>query len=286
MNTLRLLPILTSFIFSIAAIAQSPLEVEQFDKRLNMVVADPNVSIHFPTGLIYDDEDGNSFTNLSDYLLRIADKPYGFQYQGENVIYSEVTKNSFSINHYDTPHDNTILVGPQARAQWAPRNPSDPWYYDLKTMGNVFNVDFSDRKLTELREEAGRGALRLYRYANGFIYYHTLTLNAAGVPVWIAVSDRRAKDNITDSGGVLARLIQLELKDYIYKGADLKTTGYIAQEVQEVFPELVSEMDDGRLGVNYMGFSPLAVQAIKEQHEIIEDLEDRLKAVEELLVIK
>lgn len=283
MTPQRILPIFASLIFSISVIAQSPLEVEQFDKRLNMVVADPNFSIHFPTGLIYDDEDGNSFTNLSDYLLRIADKPFGYQIQNENVIYSQVTKNTFSINHYDTPFDNILLLGPEQRAHWGPRNPSSPWYYDLKTFGNMFTVDLADRKITELTEADGRGALRLYRYANGFIYYHTLTLNAAGVPVWVAVSDRQAKENITSSQNVLPRLIQLELKDYNYKGVNVTTTGYIAQEVQEVFPDLVSEMEDGRLGVNYMGFSPLAVQAIKEQQSIIDDLETRLKRVEELL---
>jgi len=283
MKIQKLFPFIIAMTITCISFAQSPLEVEQYDKRLSMDVAQPGVSIHFPTGLIYEDINENGFTNLSEYLLRIADKPFGYQVQTENVIYSQMTKNTFSINHYDTPWDNILLLGPEKRASWEPRNPASPWYYDLKTFGNMFTVDIADRKLTELREESERGAIRFYRYANGFIYYHTLTLNAAGNPVWLAASDRHAKENIKNSQNILPRLIQLELKDYNYKGVETPTTGYIAQEVQDVFPDLVEEMEDGRLGVNYMGFSPLAVQAIKEQQKIIEGLESRLKKVEELL---
>jgi len=268
-------------IYSLIIISQSPLEVEQHDKRLSMNVANPNFSIHFPTGLIYEDVDGTGFTNLSDNLLRIADKPFGYQIQTENVTYTEMTKNSLSINHYDTPHDKVLHLGPQRRGFWGPRKLASPYYHDFNTFGHIYNIDMAARRLTELRDQSGTGALRFYRYSDGYVYYHTLTINDQGNPVWMAVSDRHAKENITDSSGILNRLIKLQLKDYNYKGNEISTTGYIAQEVQKVFPDLVSEMEDGRLGVNYMGFSPLSVQAIKEQQEIINDLEARLKKIEE-----
>lgn len=283
MKNKRILPVLLFSIISYFAHSQSyPLEIEQFDKKLNLRIANPNISVHFPTGLIYEDNDGDSFTNLNDHFLRIADGPFGFQIQTENVVYSQLTKNAFSINHYDTPWDNTFLVGPSQRAYWGPRNPGQtfPLQYDLKTFGNIFNVDIANRKLVELRDNAGTGAVRLYRYSNGFIYHHTLTINAAGNPVWLHVSDRRMKENIVNTKKVLPRLLGLQLKKYNYIGNENETTGFIAQDVQKAFPDLVAEMDDGKLGVNYLGFSPLAIQAITEQQEIIESLEERIAKLE------
>ncbi len=55
--------------------------------------------------------------------------------------------------------------------------------------------------------------------------------------------------------------------------------GFIAQEVQEIFPELVIEDADGTLGIDYTGFIPLLVDAlgtlqrrVEEQQEIIDAL--------------
>ena len=50
-----------------------------------------------------------------------------------------------------------------------------------------------------------------------------------------------------------------------------KTIGFIAQEVEEVFPELVHAWDTGDQrgvikGIAYNGFAPILVEAVKEQH--------------------
>lgn len=286
MKSKRILPLLLFSIITYFSYSQSyPLEIEQFNKKLDLRIANPDFSIHFPTGLIYEDTDGDAFTNLSDNHLRIADGPFGFQIQTENVVFSQLTKNAFSINHYDTPWDNIFLIGPSQRAYWGPRNPGDmyPLQYDLKTYGNIFNVDISDNKLVELRDNSGTGAVRLYRYSNGFIYHHTLTINAAGNPVWLHVSDRRMKENIVNTKKVLPRILDLQLKKYNYIGNDNETTGFIAQDVQKAFPDLVAEMEDGNLGVNYLGFSPLAIQAITEQQEIIDTLTERISKLEEIV---
>jgi hypothetical protein len=52
--------------------------------------------------------------------------------------------------------------------------------------------------------------------------------------------------------------------------------GFIAQELKEIFPELVSEMKDGYLAVNYSQFSPILLEAIKEQQSMIEKLQIQL----------
>ena len=52
--------------------------------------------------------------------------------------------------------------------------------------------------------------------------------------------------------------------------------GLVAQELQEVFPELVSEDDQGYLAINYTGLIPIIVEANKQQERRIEVLEAKL----------
>ena len=56
--------------------------------------------------------------------------------------------------------------------------------------------------------------------------------------------------------------------------------GFIAQDVKEVFPELVYEDDNGYLGIDYVSFIPLLVEAYKKQEQKIEELERALKDIE------
>lgn len=48
--------------------------------------------------------------------------------------------------------------------------------------------------------------------------------------------------------------------------------GFIAQELQEVYPDLVYQKDDGYLAVNYTELIPILVQSIKELNEKVEVL--------------
>lgn len=53
--------------------------------------------------------------------------------------------------------------------------------------------------------------------------------------------------------------------------------GFKAQEVQAVLPELVTEMEDGMLGVDYSKVVPVLVEAIKAQQKLIDDLYTKIK---------
>ena len=52
--------------------------------------------------------------------------------------------------------------------------------------------------------------------------------------------------------------------------------GVIAQEVQQVFPELIVEIGGGYLGVDYPHLTGVLLQAIKEQQEIINDMKSQM----------
>ena len=61
---------------------------------------------------------------------------------------------------------------------------------------------------------------------------------------------------------------------------DKRRLGFIVQELQQVFPELVSQDKDGYLAVDYIGLIPVIVEGMKEQNRIIETLSAKITALE------
>ena len=97
-------------------------------------------------------------------------------------------------------------------------------------------------------------------------------------------SDERLKDNIQPLGSTLNKLHQIEAKTYSLKKDEEHTPkiGVLAQEVQAVFPELVTEGVDGILSVNYQGLVPVLINAINEQDAKIAALEAQNAEIKEL----
>ena len=95
-------------------------------------------------------------------------------------------------------------------------------------------------------------------------------------------SDARLKSNIVALGPTLISLLQLEAKSYTMKNdAEQKQKiGLLAQEVQKVFPELVSEDNNGMLAVNYQALVPVLINALKEQEDNYNELEKSLEILE------
>ena len=86
-----------------------------------------------------------------------------------------------------------------------------------------------------------------------------------------SLSDEKLKKDISTIDGALDKVKQLRGVDYTWKESEEKSKGVIAQELQEVFPELVSESESG-LSVNYNGIIGVLIEAIKEQQKQIDKL--------------
>ena len=95
-------------------------------------------------------------------------------------------------------------------------------------------------------------------------------------------SDERLKDNIQPLGSTLNKLHQIEAKTYSFKKDEEHTPkiGVLAQEVQAVFPELVTEGADGILSVNYQGLVPVLINAINEQDAKMSEQDAKIAALE------
>ena len=94
-------------------------------------------------------------------------------------------------------------------------------------------------------------------------------------------SDARLKSNIVSLGATLSKLLLIDGKSYDMKGKE--KIGVLAQEVKEVFPELVSMDENDMYSVNYQGLVPILINAIKEQDDKISRLEN---LVEQLILDK
>jgi len=97
-----------------------------------------------------------------------------------------------------------------------------------------------------------------------------------------AVSDINKKKNIEDARGYLSDLVQIRVVKYNWKTDEEgtpKELGWIAQEVGQIFPGMVSEMD-GSVLLKKEVFVPMLVKAIQEQQAIITSLTARIEALE------
>ena len=115
-------------------------------------------------------------------------------------------------------------------------------------------------------------------------------------------SDLKLKENISDGTPKLNDLLKVKVKNFNFIGSDIKQIGVIAQELEEIFPSMISESPDTEdrevtdeegnvtteivdLGtvtksVKYSVFTPMLIKAIQEQQTIIEDLKARIETLE------
>ncbi|MBO4601875.1 MAG: tail fiber domain-containing protein [Salinivirgaceae bacterium] len=106
----------------------------------------------------------------------------------------------------------------------------------------------------------------------------------------IQTSDKRLKTNIKPLERALDKVLTLNgvtyewrVKEFPNKNFDSnRHVGVLAQELEAVLPEAVETGADGYKSVNYSNITPVLIEAIKEQNKKIEELEAKLKEMDEL----
>ena len=91
-------------------------------------------------------------------------------------------------------------------------------------------------------------------------------------------SDEQLKENISTIENPIDKVNALRGVDFNWKDSGKKQIGVIAQEVENILPELVEEMLDGYKGVHYGNIVGLLIEAIKEQQKQIDELKEKINA--------
>lgn len=94
-------------------------------------------------------------------------------------------------------------------------------------------------------------------------------------------SDERLKENIYPIDNALSKVSKVEGVYFNWKDKKEKQVGVIAQQIQKVLPEVVSEDNNSYLSVDYSKLVPLLIEAVNEQSSVIKRLEERIAKLEE-----
>lgn len=166
---------------------------------------------------------------------------------------------------------------------------------DADRMTQGMRIQASGNLYSELYhyERLGKHSLMgMHVYNSGqHAWYEFLhTGNAYTSGTWNSGSDIRMKTDVVAIGGALDKLATLGGYTYLKQG--IPEAGVIAQEVEAVLPQAVSQtemrLNDGSMledarSVNINGVVALLVEALKEERRLRLQLEDKVAATERAL---
>lgn len=183
-------------------------------------------------------------------------------YRGVSSEYHEIVSNVAT--------QNAIIITNSSAT-----NPYGPW------------INFSNSSLsgtsTYFLAGSNTAGDKFFIWSNGSI------VNATGS--YGTISDIKYKENIIDATSKLDDILQLKVRNFNFIGEESKQIGFIAQEFEEVFPNMIDisteRNEDGEEGETYKSIktsvlTPILVKAMQELAEQVKDL----KAEIELLKAK
>ncbi len=164
---------------------------------------------------------------------------------------------------------NTVLGG------------NDPGGYRLKVVQTgAYGIDLENTNGDDW-EWWVRGDAYLGLYHNGLKGTFD---DASGI--YTALSDARLKTAIVAMPSVMDRVMQLRPSQYQYKqdAQGRQYLGFLAQEVEPLFPELVRRPDpnserESYYTLDYSGFGIVAIKAVQEQQQLIEAQQAEIEAL-------
>ena len=157
------------------------------------------------------------------------------------------------------------------------------------TNGAGFITSYTDTKVNNTASASGD------RFLLGISSNTSGTVTATGTNSSVkmnggylyALSDETLKNFEDDVQIDFEELKTLPKKYFRWKdNPETLNIGTSAQSVQKLYPELVSKGDDGKLSVNYIHLSVVALAAIDKLHEENLELKERIEKLEKLLNVE
>jgi hypothetical protein len=103
-------------------------------------------------------------------------------------------------------------------------------------------------------------------------YFNKVVSESIECSNFTGVSDERLKKNIVDLKNARKDLEKLRTVEFYWKSNNEADIGFIAQDVEKIFPSMVKTNKDGFKSVKYINFVPILVQGYREQSEELRKL--------------
>ena len=122
----------------------------------------------------------------------------------------------------------------------------------------------------------------IYANSSGTLYFYNGTneayLSSAGA--WTSVSDARLKTNIRDIEYGLNTVLSSQPRHFERNDVDGTYIGFVAQEMQELIPEVISGDSEKQLGLDYGSLVAVAFKAIQELKTELDAAKARITELE------
>jgi hypothetical protein len=162
---------------------------------------------------------------------------------------------------------------------------TDQAYIQFNGSDNTYGMEFGNAANNEIFAQF-RNNSSVDLYYNGSKKFETTGygvtitggINVSGVATatdFNSASDENLKTNIRTIEDPLAKVVQIRGVNFDWKETQRPALGVIAQEIEKVLPELVT--DNGTKTVNYNGLIGLLIEAVKAQQEEIDILKSKIK---------
>jgi len=187
------------------------------------------------------------------------------------------------LNVFHSATGDILSITGDGRVGINAANPSSSLYLSYPSgVGNSF----------KLNNQTDGDEWEMYMWSSNDIHFYFNGADRASIDDvtgnYTALSDASLKLNIRPAEEVLQRVSQLQVQEYsfLHDPDRRNQIGVLAQDAYELFPELVkpssgnaTEGQDAWM-VNYAGFSMVAIKAIQELNDQIEQLKARITELE------
>jgi Chaperone of endosialidase len=217
--------------------------------------------------------------------------------KGDNVAISSYTENTGTVQNTQSqglafyvtaPPQNTAVADTPSMSMFRHNVGIGTYVTDVNnvTEGRLQITGFSNGDQLSLRHPSSinlKWGLYVSSIDSSLNFYSNGSLRAnidRVTGVYSALSDRTRKKNIVPMKSVLETVLKLPAYSYNYldsKDTDRRMLGFMAQDVQPFFPELVYQRYDREatkpvLTMDYGGLGVIAIKAIQEQQKQMDEM--------------
>ena len=175
--------------------------------------------------------------------------------------------------------------GSTARLTCAQTSASNITGYFLNSASTIANSSSSILYLQTTGDSAIQDGYKIVTFADSDTVIGTISSAASSTNVaYNTSSDERLKENIVDMESQLDKVLAAKPRQFNWKKNGVTSQGFIAQELQEVFPEAVTvggeDPTESPWSVDYGRVTPFLMKAIQELSEQIKTLEAKVNTLQ------